>query len=62
MDLDALSAEFFVESATSVVITGPQIEKSSNPTVINLSSDDENEYPEHVIPHLEIIDISSDDE
>ncbi|CAL8134835.1 unnamed protein product [Prunus armeniaca] len=60
MDLDALSVEF-VESAASVVITGPQIEKS-NPTVINLSSDDENEYPEHVIPHLEIIDISSDDE
>ncbi|KAI5335907.1 hypothetical protein L3X38_026041 [Prunus dulcis] len=54
LDLDALSAES-VASAASVVITEPQ---KSNPTLINLSSNDENEYPEPVIPPVEIIDIS----
>ncbi|KAL6289027.1 hypothetical protein ACE6H2_006537 [Prunus campanulata] len=58
LELDALSAES-VGSAASVVIIEPQ---NSDPIVINLSSDDENEHPEPVIPPVEIIDISSDDE
>ncbi|CAL8155926.1 unnamed protein product [Prunus armeniaca] len=58
LDLDALSAES-VASAASVVIIEPQ---NPSPTIINISSDDENEYPEPIIPPVEVIDISSDDE
>ncbi|CAL9012688.1 unnamed protein product [Prunus brigantina] len=58
LDLDALSAESVVSSA-SVVIIEPQ---NPSPTIINISYDDENEYPEPIIPPVEVIDISSDDE
>ncbi|KAI5335494.1 hypothetical protein L3X38_025627 [Prunus dulcis] len=58
LDLDALFAES-IASVALVVITEPQ---KFDSTVINLSFDDENEYPEPVIPPVEIIDISSDDE
>ncbi|CAB4263275.1 unnamed protein product [Prunus armeniaca] len=52
LDLDALSAKS-IASTPSVVITEPQ---KSNPIVTNLSSDDENEYPEPVIP-LDLIKV-----
>ncbi|CAB4263866.1 unnamed protein product [Prunus armeniaca] len=58
LDLDALSVESVVSAASAVIIE-PQ---NPSPTIINISSDDENEYPEPVIPHVEVIDISSDDE
>ncbi|KAL6289101.1 hypothetical protein ACE6H2_006611 [Prunus campanulata] len=57
LDLDALSTES-VGSAASVVIIEPQ---NFDPTVINLSSDDE-KHPEPIIPHVGILDISFDDE
>ncbi|CAB4283196.1 unnamed protein product [Prunus armeniaca] len=58
LDLDALSAES-VASSASVVIIEPQ---NPSPTIINISSNDENEYLEPIIPPVEVIDISSDDE
>ncbi|CAB4294394.1 unnamed protein product [Prunus armeniaca] len=58
LDLDALSAESVASSAPVVIIE----QQNPSPTIINISSDDENEYPEPIIPHVEVIDISSDDE
>ncbi|KAI5336943.1 hypothetical protein L3X38_016212 [Prunus dulcis] len=51
--------ELNLPQSASVVITEPQ---NSNPTVINLSYDEENQHHEPVIPLVEIIDISSNDE